>query len=99
MGYAVGRVGIPFDDFCNYTLEELDAIIRAYAEAREEDRRAAWSRMRLHAVMTMQPHCKNRLSGEKLLPFPWEKKAKRRPISVPDKETARASFLERIQSI
>lgn len=93
----MGRVGISFGDFCNYTVEELDAIIRAYAEEREEDTRAAWSRMRLHAVMTMQPHCKNRLSAEKLLPFPWEKKVRKKTMPLLDKETARAAFLKRVQ--
>ena len=34
--------------------------------------------MRLHAVMTMQPHCKKRLSPAMVLPLPWDKKTRGR---------------------
>lgn len=88
-----------FHDFCLYTLSELESIFKAYSEMRERETREAWEMTRLHAVLTMQPHCKNRLSPEKILPFPWEKrKPKGGNSQIVDKETARRRFLRRVQS-
>ena len=48
-----------------------------------------WERIRLQAVMTMQPHCKKRLIPERILPFAWEKEKKKPSIPQVDKETAK----------
>lgn len=99
MGYAVGHLGMSYNDFCLYTLSELEEIFKAYSEKRERESQERWGMVRMHAVLTMQPHCKNRLSPEKILPFPWEKKkGKREPTGIVDKETARRNFLRRVQS-
>lgn len=56
--------------------EEFAAVYKAYAEQRDTDFKDEWVRMRLLATITIQPHlAKNKkVTPEKLLPFPWEKK-------------------------
>ncbi|MEG1159985.1 MAG: hypothetical protein RSC78_04075 [Acidaminococcaceae bacterium] len=56
--------------------EEFAAIYNAYAEQRDTDFKDKWQRMRLLATMTIQPHLdkRHKVTPEKLLPFPWEKK-------------------------
>lgn len=81
-----------FNDFCRCTIEEIEEIFKAWQEKRDSDLHGEWERMRLHAVMTMQPHCKKKLSPEKILPLPWEKKQKRGTAPVVDKETAKKRF-------
>lgn len=90
---AVGCVGMSYEDFVRLTPGELEVVFRAYKERRKADYRDSWERMRQLAVMTMQPHCKSRLSGRRILPFPWEREERRRPSAdIPDKRTAREVF-------
>ncbi len=67
--------------------KEFAAVYKAYAEQREADFKDDWVRMRLLATITIQPHlAKNKkITAEKLLPFPWDrKKARRQDPKVPD---------------
>lgn len=50
--------------------------MKAYADRRESDIRDGWERMRTHAAIAISPHLKKgaRLTPEKLLPLPWDKK-------------------------
>lgn len=83
------------EDFLVSTPDELEAIFKAHSKERELAQQTEWERMRLHAAMTMQPHCKNRLNPQTLLPFAWEHKSRperSNPTPVADKETARAEF-------
>jgi hypothetical protein len=67
--------------------EEFAAVYKAYAEQRDTDFRDEWTRMRLLATITIQPHLAKgkKVTPEKLLPFPWDKeKAQKRS----DKEQA-----------
>lgn len=59
---------------------EFAAVYKAYAEQRDTDFKDEWARMRLLATITIQPHlAKNkRITPEKLLPFPWDKKKTRK---------------------
>ena len=45
---------------------------KAWADRRDVEARGEWERMRTLATITIQPHCKNRLTPEKLLPLPWD---------------------------
>ena len=56
------------------------AVYKAYAEQRDTDFRDEWARMRLLATITIQPHLAKgkKVTPEKLLPFPWEKKKTRK---------------------
>ena len=51
------------------------------------------------AAITIQPHTKKKITPEKLLPFPWEKKNKAdRPIPSAKEDKARLeSLLKRIK--
>lgn len=61
-------------DFCNSTVEEFEAICKAWNEAREELFRAGWERTRMAAFIGVQPHLSrtSRLTPEKLMPLPWD---------------------------
>ena len=98
LGLSVGTIGISFDDFCRLRPEELEEALRSRRETRESCYRDEWERMRLLATMVMQPHCKNRLKPEKVLPFPWDKKraAHRNDAPSVSKEEAKARFMKRL---
>ncbi len=98
LGIALGVVGLSFGDFCILTFDEFEAVMKAHKERQELREQGEWERMRLHAVMTMQPHCKKKLDPKKILPFDWEHK--RTPLSNPtqilNNDEAKAAFLKRI---
>ncbi len=56
--------------------EEFAAVYKAYAEQRDTDFKDEWQRMRLLATIVIQPHLAKgkKVTPEKLLPFPWDKK-------------------------
>lgn len=58
------------------SFEEFAAVHSAYAEQRDADFKDAWARMRLQATIGLQPHLTKgkKLTPEKLLPFPWDRK-------------------------
>lgn len=60
--------------------EEFAAVYKAYAEQRDTDFKDEWVRMRLLATITIQPHLAKgkKVTPEKLLPFPWERKQTRK---------------------
>lgn len=69
-------MGMSRSDFCACTPAEFAAAVKSWREAEESRRRDAWERMRLLALMTVQPHVKQRLSPSKLMPLPWDGEAK-----------------------
>lgn len=96
---ALGVVGLSFGDFCILTFDEFQAVLKAYREREEMMCHEEWERMRLHAVMTMQPHCGKKLDPKKVLPFEWEKSKKPgRENTAPElsKAEAKEAFLKRI---
>ena len=70
-----------YDDFCRCSVEEFNAIYKAWRESKESDERGAWERMRLLATISIQPHVKRKMKPQTLLPLPWDslqsKKAKK----------------------
>lgn len=76
MGIALGCIRLSYDDFCKMDFEEFAAVYKAYTEQRDIDFKDEWQRMRLLATIVIQPHlAKNKkITPEKLLPFPWDKK-------------------------
>lgn len=58
--------------------QEFATVYKAYAEQRDFDYKDNWERMRLLASITIQPHLAKgkKITPEKLLPFPWNKKKK-----------------------
>ena len=59
---------------------EFTAVHKAYATQRDTDYKDRWARMRMLAAITIQPHLARgkKITPEKLLPFPWEKKNRKR---------------------
>lgn len=72
LGFGLGVIGLSYDDFCRLTPEEFREICKSWNESREAVERQEWERMRLLAVLTMQPHCKKKLIPERILPFAWD---------------------------
>ena len=93
----MANVGLSHDDFYRCTIEELEEIFRRWEDRRESDIRTSWEQMRLHAVMTMQPHCKKRLNAKTILPFPWEAEPKTPKAEPVDWETAKAQMKKRMK--
>lgn len=65
---------ISYEDFCRCTPDEFEEICKAWQETRDADYKENWERMRLLATITIQPHVKQKLTAQKLLPFAWDKK-------------------------
>lgn len=77
MGYAVGVIGMRLDDFCRLSPEEFSLVSEAFSHNQEQHVEDSWERMRLQTAITIQPHCKNRIRKEQLIPLPWDKKGTR----------------------
>ena len=74
-------MGLSVDDFLGLDTDEFSAAARAFGEHEEELERERWERMRLLGVMTLQPWSKGKLTAEKRLPLPWDKKPRdRKPL-------------------
>lgn len=93
MGTALGCIGLSFDDFCSLYAPEFTAICKAWRQQQEAEQQDAWERMRMHAAITIQPHTKSKLTPQKLLPLPWDKK-KHKQANAPKltKEQQRARY-------
>lgn len=61
-----------YDDFCRCSVEEFNAIYKAWRESKEADEQSAWERMRLLATIIIQPHVKRKMKPQTLLPLPWD---------------------------
>jgi hypothetical protein len=66
--------------------DEFASVYAAYADQRDAAVKDEWSRMRLHATISIQPHLAKgkRVTPEKLLPFPWDRDHK--PQNAHNKE-------------
>ena len=99
MGHALGVLRLSLSDFCQLSPAEFAQVCRKHRESEEEQERMEWERMRLLAAITIQPHCKKKITPERLLPLPWDKDAqknnppKRRVVSTRERmmEVARRS--------
>lgn len=78
MGVAVGCIGMSVDDFCACEYDEFESICKAWGEMNEGRTHDAWERTRVSAAICIQPHVKGRMTPEKLLPLPWDKKSTRK---------------------
>lgn len=87
LGIALGCIGLTYDDFCKLSYEEFAAVYEAFATQRDTDFKDNWSRMRLLATISIQPHLGKgkKLTPEKLLPFPWDN-VNQKPKNVGNKE-------------
>lgn len=79
-------------DFWESTPAEFAAAMTAWHAAEETRERGAWERMRILAAITVQPHCKKRLSARRLVPLPWDGKNTPGNRSRPTKEELEAEW-------
>lgn len=89
-----------YDDFCKLDYDEFGAVYNAYAARRDADFKDGWQRMRLAATLVIQPHLKKKITPERLLPFPWEKRQPRvskGPRMTPEEQRRR--MMEVVQRI
>lgn len=100
LGIALGCIGLRYDDFCRMDFDEFTAVYDAYATQRDVDFKDKWTRMRMLATITIQPHLGRgkKLTPEKLLPFPWEKVTRRKkgddtPALTPEEQRKRMEEL------
>ena len=101
LGQAMGCMGMGLDDFCRLTLPEFAAALEAWRELREQADRAEWERVRLHACITISPHVKGKMSPQRLLPFPWEKKKPqgKSPAAKQEKPLSKEEALRRYEQV
>ena len=78
LGIALSCLNLSYDDFCRLTPVEFENVYKVYQDKREADYKDEWARMRMLAAIVIQPHLKRKVTPEKLLPFPWEKPARRK---------------------
>jgi hypothetical protein len=71
---------------------EFESVYRAYRDSREGQYKDGWTRMRMLATITIQPHVKNKISPEKLLPFPWEKQGQELKAPKPTSAESKSRF-------
>lgn len=90
LGYAVGVIGLGFDDFCALTPAETAAVFTAYRDKVDGRRRDAWERMRMSACIGIQPHVKKKITPTRLLPLPWDRQPVQQPAVQHTKEERRA---------
>lgn len=95
LGFALGCVGLGYDDFCRLTPGEFKAVSDSFIELREADRREDWERMRILATVTIQPHIKNKLTAKKLLPLPWDNEVKTAEIASKEESLGRLNTLNK----
>lgn len=74
MGYALGCIHLSYDDFCRLTPDEFNSVCKVYLDQEQAQYKDNWERMRMLACITIQPHVKNKLTPQKLLPLSWDKK-------------------------
>ena len=72
---CTGGVGLTLRDWQGLTPEEWTAVADSYATSHEMDMYDGWERMRMLATITIQPHVKNHLTPDTLLPLPWDNEA------------------------
>ena len=93
LGFAMGCVGMTYDDFCGLTPEEFRHVADAYHDRQEADSREAWERLRTLAAISIQPHIRRKLTPQQLLPLPWDKpKRKKTQAPAVSKEEALTRF-------
>lgn len=90
----MGCVGLSLSDFERLTPEEFRSVCKSYAEHEESETRDAWTRMRMLACITIQPHVRQGMTPERLLPLPWDKPKSPTQKVAMSKEEAMRRFAE-----
>lgn len=78
LGFALGCIHLSYDDFCRLTPDEFNSVCKVYLDQEQSQYKDSWERMRMLACITIQPHVKNKLTPQKLLPLSWDNKKPRK---------------------
>ena len=89
LGFAVGAMGMGFDDFFRLTFPEFRAACSSYREAEERKERSEWERARTLSFHFLQPYLKRECSSEELMPLPWDRNRKEKEKHVSRDEAKR----------
>ena len=68
----MGCMGMSRTDFCLCTPSEFMATWEAFQRHEQTADRAAWERVRMLALCTLQPHTSHRLQPHVVMSFPWD---------------------------
>lgn len=60
--------------FWAMSIEEFTLANKAWQEQEEQRIEGEWERMRVAAAILIQPHIKKKITADKLLPLPWDRK-------------------------
>lgn len=72
LGIAMGCMGMGMDDFCRCAPSEFYEAYEAWRERERRRERAAWERMRMQCLCSLQPYSRSRLRAEDVMRFPWD---------------------------
>lgn len=64
-------------DFCRMTLEQFEAVSKAWIERTDAEHRDLWERTRTLATAMLQPYAKKRLRPKDVLRLPWDKETEK----------------------
>lgn len=67
-------MGLAPEVFEDMSIEEFTLANRAWQDLEEQRLRGEWERIRMAAAILIQPHIKRKITPEKLLPLPWDRK-------------------------
>ena len=97
-GYAIGVIGLRVDDFLLMYVDEYEAVLRSYREAREQEYRDGWERMRMNASVCVQPHVRKKMSPKDIMRFPWDNEHRNKK-PLPTREEAMAEYRNLMERI
>ncbi|MCF0191314.1 MAG: hypothetical protein HUJ96_08645 [Marinilabiliaceae bacterium] len=65
------------DDYVRLTPEEFELCVVTYRRHRDRELRTSWEQIRVLALCSMQPHVRNTLIPQDVLPLPWDNDSQR----------------------
>lgn len=68
----MGCMGMSMDDFCRCTPFEFYATYDAWNDLEDRREQAAWERMRMQCLCTLQPYSQKQLVATDVMRFPWD---------------------------
>lgn len=72
LGIAMGCMGMSMDDFCRCTPLEFYEAYDAWNHQEELREQAAWERIRMLCLCTLQPYSQKQLKATDVMRFPWD---------------------------
>lgn len=86
-----------YSDFCLCYPDEFDAICKAWQDMRAATTQDEWERTRMLATITIQPHVRSKITAQRLLPLPWDKKKNTTPKEVDEPPMSKEERRERME--